>query len=198
MKPRNSFFSAALRCASTRQEKLAGCPATIFSSVSDTMLNELARSSSVRYLERTAMSALSTPVVRPRRLWSVARSRIIGSALFRPSRLLLSWSIFWNSSPVRAKNSPVRVTARKRSLFCASLSASLAVASPTSSGVGASTTTTIISKRPNVFSKTSSRLRHSRLGDSSALTSDVMAKLRAAYTPHSSASTSPAAMTRQA
>ncbi len=41
------------------------------------------------------------------------------------------------------------------------------------------TTTTIISKRPNPFSNASSRLRHSRLGDSSPLISELIAKLRA-------------------
>ena len=78
-----------------------------FSSVSEAVSKTRVKSSSLSVSRLDAEQPILEAAIRPRRLGSVARSWMSGSACDQSARVLrLSSSGDWNSRPLRAKNSP--------------------------------------------------------------------------------------------
>ena len=105
MKPRSSWDFGGFPASSTRQEKLAGRPASTLSSVSAKALRVGPALSSVTLFCLTPIRTSSSVETRPRRLGSVARSldqRLAPGSV--PPIVFSRASFGWNSRPCSLKN----------------------------------------------------------------------------------------------
>ena len=178
MKARRSESVSGLSLSSSRQENVAVPVFSTFSTVWAIRLKGRAVPSSLTCPRLTPASPVSSAPVNPRIEGSPAMISIRGAA---DSNCPVSWptsATGRNNSPFFSKNSPEPScwTDSKFFLSPESRSASALLATPVSSGVGASTTARIVRSRSKASPNWLSRLRQSRLDEISVLMSVLIEK----------------------